>query len=201
MTQEERVELKPCPFCGGEAVLSEHRRDERYGYNTDYLIQCGTCGASAGGTTKKDKQGWADDPKLIGRQETIERWNTRAAIDAMFPQDEVGHAAGLALHMVEAALRDTSEEMRADSDDVGDAILGIAESLKSRRALMVADIKAALSPPSTAREEVIEEAAKVAEAGAKNVYGPTTRAAISTEIASAIRALKGKPPPVETEKR
>lgn len=39
------IELKPCPFCGGEAILKEH-----YNSYTDWwLVSCSECGVSQTG--------------------------------------------------------------------------------------------------------------------------------------------------------
>lgn len=46
---------------------------------------------------------------------------------------------------------------------------------------------------SAAQRLAIESAAQKADAAAKNIYGPTTRAAICDEIAVAIREMKDKP--------
>lgn len=58
-------ELKPCPFCGGEARLrafrtyiqSKHRMGEKY------YIECCECGLNA--------------PNFINKEEAIEAWNRR----------------------------------------------------------------------------------------------------------------------------
>ena len=52
------TELKPCPFCGGEADIVV------YGATGEHTIECLTCGAE--GATEYDKA------------EAIEAWNTRA---------------------------------------------------------------------------------------------------------------------------
>lgn len=56
------TELKPCPFCGGEASIY-HGDSDRYLKGTDFVLAfCGWCGASIRG--KKE-------------DEVIKKWNTR----------------------------------------------------------------------------------------------------------------------------
>jgi Lar family restriction alleviation protein len=52
--------LKPCPFCGGEAVLIDN------GYFTDVSCKNFHC------------RGWADDLMFKTKEEAIEAWNRRA---------------------------------------------------------------------------------------------------------------------------
>lgn len=60
-------ELKPCPFCGGEARIQTYRTfiDEYHGIGTKYYVECSECLADRhlGNLTEK---------------EAIEAWNTRA---------------------------------------------------------------------------------------------------------------------------
>ena len=49
------------------------------------------------------------------------------------------------------------------------------------------------APATSARDEIIEECAKVADVHAKEMWGHTEEEAAAEEIAKAIRALKGKP--------
>lgn len=49
-------ELKPCPFCGGEA------RVNAYGFN-QYSVECKIC--------------WAETPRKSGIENAIEAWNRR----------------------------------------------------------------------------------------------------------------------------
>lgn len=53
------TELKPCPFCGGEAYIA-HRRDERF---WNYYCGCVDCGVETLGHDRK--------------KEAIEAWNHR----------------------------------------------------------------------------------------------------------------------------
>lgn len=56
--------LKPCPFCGGEAVLENA---EQYttckGWNSVYGVECQNCSVQTRG--------------FLTRQEAINSWNTR----------------------------------------------------------------------------------------------------------------------------
>lgn len=58
------AELKPCPFCGGEAFLSENVYDLKPGNVLLYFVECGGCNAT---TTE---YGY--------KYEAIEAWNRRA---------------------------------------------------------------------------------------------------------------------------
>lgn len=58
-------ELKPCPFCGGEAEAEHYESDDFYG---GYLIFCTKCGAQI---TPCNASGY--DARKIA----IESWNTR----------------------------------------------------------------------------------------------------------------------------
>lgn len=50
-------ELKPCPFCGGEARINA------YGFN-QYSVDCKIC--------------WVETPRKSGVKNAIESWNRRA---------------------------------------------------------------------------------------------------------------------------
>ncbi len=60
------IELKPCPFCGGEAILAETTGDE-------VLVECCNCYAHTG--------------IYAYEQEAIEAWNSRAQPE--FTPDEL----------------------------------------------------------------------------------------------------------------
>lgn len=63
-------ELKPCPFCGGEARLK--RINGYYGYTSDaYSVECLCCGA-----TIKKSNGYRDLTNSV-----ISSWNRRAKDD------------------------------------------------------------------------------------------------------------------------
>lgn len=53
------TELKPCPFCGGEAYIVK-------GFSDLHMILCEDCGSTASFQHKE------------GRQEAIKAWNRRA---------------------------------------------------------------------------------------------------------------------------
>ena len=40
------VELKPCPFCGGEAILREESDYNLVGDNSDFHVECTYCQVS-----------------------------------------------------------------------------------------------------------------------------------------------------------
>jgi C4-type Zn-finger protein len=74
MEVEHMDELKPCPFCGGEAKLSkrdvEPQGDPWYGSKVELFPECQNCAC-----VKFDKywhEGFSD------RDEAITAWNTRA---------------------------------------------------------------------------------------------------------------------------
>lgn len=56
------ISLKPCPFCGGEAVATY---DSEYNPKGVYWVSCGRCGAMPRGVFNTEV-------------EAIEAWNTRA---------------------------------------------------------------------------------------------------------------------------
>ncbi|MDR3845708.1 MAG: Lar family restriction alleviation protein [Eggerthellaceae bacterium] len=61
------TELKPCPFCGGEAKIRMYRTfiDEYHGIGTKYYVECSECLVN----------------RHLGKlteNEAIEAWNTRA---------------------------------------------------------------------------------------------------------------------------
>ena len=69
-------ELKPCPFCGGEAAVNtvrfsdRHAKEQGWGQSEFYGVNCVRCGASSRGT--------------IAGQDTAdmaaEKWNMRAVV-------------------------------------------------------------------------------------------------------------------------
>ena len=64
-------ELKPCPFCGGDAVLYE----DRYQYQESAWIRCTRCGIHT--------------QTLIGKNEVIQQWNTRIQEVCRWTQEPV----------------------------------------------------------------------------------------------------------------
>lgn len=63
LTPREKVELKPCPFCGGEAVAGSN-------FDNDHYVMCGADCDKCGG--------------MVGYMKTemaaIENWNRRTAL-------------------------------------------------------------------------------------------------------------------------
>ena len=58
---DEVSDLKPCPFCGGEAIMQQHRIDKRY---TETWIYCKDC--------------FEQTRPYFSVKEAIEEWNRRA---------------------------------------------------------------------------------------------------------------------------
>lgn len=63
-----RNELKPCPFCGGEAIIHKRAYDNRGGLPHDFTVYCDKCHASVRHYYPTEK-------------EAIEAWNRRADND------------------------------------------------------------------------------------------------------------------------
>ena len=61
----EQWELKPCPFCGGEAEFDEDRCDEGHEH---IFIVCKECEA---------RGGWISMEQLHDKKKAIKDWNTR----------------------------------------------------------------------------------------------------------------------------
>lgn len=59
--------LKPCPFCGGEALLHEFRTyvSDRHRMETKYYIECRKCGV--------------EQRNYISDKEAANDWNRRAS--------------------------------------------------------------------------------------------------------------------------
>jgi Lar family restriction alleviation protein len=77
MSGADTVELKPCPFCGGEACLQETAPS--MGDDTSrpevVWVSCSKCGASS----QQIQVNWKLDPVYVAeRSEAIAAWNTRA---------------------------------------------------------------------------------------------------------------------------
>lgn len=72
MKENEEYKLKPCPFCGGEAVLKESRQPDG---NCSYkcaIIKCQSCGCNTGYYTI---DGYYGATTTI--QDTVNAWNKR----------------------------------------------------------------------------------------------------------------------------
>jgi len=79
MTDEQKVQLLPCPFCGGETRTSRHNGDERIGYNITITISCKSCGASLPLVSRHDKNDWCTESAQSVTERAITAWNTRQA--------------------------------------------------------------------------------------------------------------------------
>lgn len=62
--------LKPCPFCGGEAVL----KDWKVAWENGATIKCMSCGKAISESVERGN-GWRD--------RTVAEWNTRARFEAV----------------------------------------------------------------------------------------------------------------------
>lgn len=58
------TELKPCPFCGGSAEITD--------FSLSYEVECSMCGATISALTIYCAD---DDEKLSVRNAVIEAWN------------------------------------------------------------------------------------------------------------------------------
>jgi Lar family restriction alleviation protein len=73
--EEVTNELKPCPFCGGEAHFFETSADS----DTEFHAQCKSCGAEIGYWVPHTA---GDELRLMATQDVVTRWNTRADMSA-----------------------------------------------------------------------------------------------------------------------
>ena len=73
-------ELKPCPFCGGEARF---RIYDLKGYcgNYEYTIRCDNCNIQF-------REDDVYQNEIIARQKVIDKWNTRKPIDNIIKELE-----------------------------------------------------------------------------------------------------------------
>ncbi len=73
--KQSEPQLKPCPFCGGEAAIAEF---QHHGNMTACVIQChnGGCLAAATFCFVCEVSGIAPDDELV-RAESIRLWNRR----------------------------------------------------------------------------------------------------------------------------
>ena len=75
---KEQIELKPCPFCGGEAYLKLVSKSYGDHYGATFAIGCADCRYQF-----KEESRWAisrGEMMIItdGYEKCIERWNRRA---------------------------------------------------------------------------------------------------------------------------
>lgn len=66
------VELKPCPFCGGEVTFGLRKDDFE---NTRWAVECVSCQAEMGWLV--DAQPWGED-LAHKKDETFAAWNRRS---------------------------------------------------------------------------------------------------------------------------
>jgi hypothetical protein len=73
------IELKPCPFCGGEALLSLREDESLWSHDNAVFaqVECGNCDACGGDC--------CDDP--LG-EEASHAWNTRPDLSAALAKVE-----------------------------------------------------------------------------------------------------------------
>ena len=78
-------ELKPCPFCGGEAdIFSDYERShDEDGPMGVYYAACAKCGASGGMRVEAGESFRADASKTVAEQ-----WNRRPPCAACAVKDE-----------------------------------------------------------------------------------------------------------------
>ena len=70
------VNLKPCPFCGGEAEIYLHQERDDYGNLIGfpvYVVCCDTCGAEMIGDPEKQRLADPEEMLRIAKR----AWNTR----------------------------------------------------------------------------------------------------------------------------
>ena len=65
--ERQKISLKPCPFCGGEARLKKHYRLEQTWY-----VQCNKCGIRTKNTTQ-----CAYEPWKTAMNAPVNQWNKR----------------------------------------------------------------------------------------------------------------------------
>jgi Lar family restriction alleviation protein len=73
MTEQEQVQLLPCPFCGGDA---KYEAEGEWQYYDVWSVECRECGASLSGNADMRVSG------ASAKAEAIAAWNTRHRIEA-----------------------------------------------------------------------------------------------------------------------
>jgi Lar family restriction alleviation protein len=86
MTEQEQVQLLPCPFCGGEA---KYEAGGEWQYYDAWSVECRECGASLSGNADMRVSG------ASAKAEAITSWNTRhtATAEALEAMREAQHMA------------------------------------------------------------------------------------------------------------
>lgn len=79
------IELKPCPFCGGEVELSSISDYE--GYYFDLAVTCNGCGVDVVFDTEINCPKVEDFPEETVRK-AIEKWNRRATNDQYIRKED-----------------------------------------------------------------------------------------------------------------
>ena len=65
--ERQKIKLKPCPFCGGEARLRKHQKLEHTWY-----VQCKNCGIRTVNSVQVPYESWKNTMKY-----PVDQWNTR----------------------------------------------------------------------------------------------------------------------------
>lgn len=73
------IELKPCPFCGGEATVIQSPNRSRHGEGSFYTIQCVICRCSTRPIYSQTEMEDNIDCEVVDNLITI--WNTRRTED------------------------------------------------------------------------------------------------------------------------
>ena len=78
MNERTMATLKPCPFCGGEAVF-ESAHELTDGTFQRAKVMCPKCRITITGESRKSQYGWANNIDYMNSRRTaIESWNRRA---------------------------------------------------------------------------------------------------------------------------
>lgn len=77
MNDSTKATLKPCPFCGGEAVFKSAYEQEDGTFHSA-KVMCPKCRITITGESRKSQYGWANDIDYMNSGRTaIESWNRR----------------------------------------------------------------------------------------------------------------------------